>query len=99
MTKLQTYIDRNKEVVELGSELLKRARQAEMMVNSLAQMLIDSASKGYVSSNDVDFANDCLDKLQSRRTLHAPDASPECMCPADGLWPGCPIHGTRATRR
>ena len=75
MTKLQTQIDRNKEVVELGSELLKRARRAETMVNSLANMLIDAASKGYVSSNDLDFANDCLDKLQSRPTLRAADAA------------------------
>lgn len=66
MTKLQTYIDRNKETAELGQQILERARQAEIIVNSLANMLIDSASKGYVSSNDLDFANDCLDKLQGR---------------------------------
>lgn len=23
------------------------------------------------------------------------DSEPKCMCPADGLWAGCPVHGTR----
>jgi hypothetical protein len=35
-------------------------------INSLAWIIIDSASKGYVSSNDLDFANDCLDKVQGQ---------------------------------
>lgn len=33
------------------------------MANSLANMLLEAASKGYVSSNDLDYANDCLDKV------------------------------------
>jgi hypothetical protein len=33
------------------------------MVNSLANMLIDSSSKGYVSGDDLDYANDCLGKI------------------------------------
>lgn len=34
------------------------------MVNSLANMLIDTATKGYVSCNDLDYANECLDFIQ-----------------------------------
>jgi len=33
------------------------------MANSLGNMLIDASSKGYVSGNDLDFANDCLDRV------------------------------------
>jgi|GEM_PF-5951228 len=39
------------------------SRKLVTMVNSLANMLIDAASKGYVSGNDLDFANECLDKV------------------------------------
>ncbi len=34
------------------------------MVNSLANIIIEASGKdGYLSSNDLDFANDCLDKV------------------------------------
>ena len=33
------------------------------MVNSLGNIVIDASGKGYVSGNDLDFANDCLDKV------------------------------------
>lgn len=33
------------------------------VVNSLANIVIEASGKGYVSSNDLDFANDCLDKV------------------------------------
>lgn len=33
------------------------------MANALAQMLLDAASKGYVSSNDLDYANESLDEI------------------------------------
>lgn len=23
------------------------------------------------------------------------ESEPKCLCPADGLYPGCPIHGRR----
>ena len=53
-----------------GSGLTKRAADGGdapakyvTMVNSLANMIIDAASKGYVSSDDLDYANDCLDKV------------------------------------
>jgi hypothetical protein len=23
------------------------------------------------------------------------DSEPKCMCPADGIYPGCPVHGNR----
>jgi hypothetical protein len=23
-------------------------------------------------------------------------SEPRCLCPADGLYPGCPVHGTRS---
>lgn len=31
-------------------------------------------------------------------TMHAPDGSkaePKCLCPSDGIYPGCPVHGSR----
>lgn len=37
------------------------------MANALAQMLVDAAGKGYVSSNDLDYANDCLDEIHRLR--------------------------------
>lgn len=50
-----------------------------------------------------------LDLPDSQRspTLRAPDQTeqsgfdtePKCMCPADGIWPGCPIHGRRRSNR
>ena len=33
-----------------------------------------------------------------RPTLLAPDglqAEPKCLCPSDGIYPGCPVHGSR----
>lgn len=37
--------------------------QLVSMVNSLANIIIESASEGCISSNDLDYANDCLDKV------------------------------------
>lgn len=34
------------------------------LINSLAWIIIDSTSKEYISSNDLDFANECLDMVQ-----------------------------------
>jgi len=31
-------------------------------------------------------------ELSSRPTMREPDASPVCLCPADGLYPLCPVH-------
>ena len=45
------------------------------MINSLSWIIINAASDGYVSSNDVDFANECLDKIQSRPTQRAGDSA------------------------
>lgn len=36
------------------------------VINSLCWIIIEAASKGYVSSNDLDFANECLDKVQGQ---------------------------------
>ena len=36
------------------------------VINKLAWIIVEAASKGYVSSNDLDFANDCLDKVQGQ---------------------------------
>lgn len=33
------------------------------MINSLGNIIVDSAGKGYISTNDLDFANECLDKV------------------------------------
>ena len=35
--------------------------QLVSMVNSLANIIIESAGDGCISSNDLDYANDCLD--------------------------------------
>jgi len=45
------------------------------MINSLSWIIINAASDGYVSSNDVDFANECLDKIQGRPTKRAADGA------------------------
>jgi hypothetical protein len=38
--------------------------QLVSMVNSLANIIIEASGKdGYLSSNDLDYANDCLDKV------------------------------------
>ena len=48
------------------------------MINSLCWIIIVSASRGYVSSNDLDFANDCLDKVQGNPTKRVPDGAIPC---------------------
>ena len=37
--------------------------QLVSMVNSLANIIIEFSGKGGLSSNDLDYANDCLDKV------------------------------------
>lgn len=39
------------------------------IINSLCWIIINSASQGYVSSNDLDFANECLDKVQAAQQV------------------------------
>lgn len=58
----------------------------------------------------IDNADDLLQSLSkgvpvqaisvtgSHLTLHAPDgfeSEPKCLCPSDGIYPGCPVHGSR----
>lgn len=60
-------------------------------INSLAWMVINAKSNGYVSQNDVDFANECLDKLQAAEPRLQGDelqACPDCRC-IEGHLPGC----------
>lgn len=35
---------------------------------------------------------EALAQQQSQPTMREPDASPVCLCPADGFYPLCPIH-------
>lgn len=51
------------EAVEAGQVTLVTSGELVQMLNSLGNIVIDASSKGYVSSNDLDFANDCLDKV------------------------------------
>lgn len=51
------------EAVEAGQATLFTSGELVAMCNSLGNIVIDASSKGYVSSNDLDFANDCLEKV------------------------------------
>lgn len=49
-------------------------------INKLCWIIIEAASKGYVPSNDLDFANECLDKLQGNLTMRAADETVCARC-------------------
>ena len=55
--------DATDEAVESGQVTLVTLGELVQMLNSLGNIVIEAASKGYVSSNDLDFANDCLEKV------------------------------------
>lgn len=59
----------------------------EEVINSLCWIIINSSSQGYIAENDLNFANDVLDKLQGKLTKRALDGLHACACgdliPAD----------------
>lgn len=60
--KVIEYPDPEKTLREMNANLAKG--KLVRMVNSLANIVIEAAGKnGSISSNDVDFANDCLDRI------------------------------------
>lgn len=71
------------------------------VINRLAWIIINAASPdGYISSNDLDFANDCLDKVQ-RQSNTGLQADGLCLYPGcdDIGWNGgyCRLHNPANT--
>lgn len=85
---------------ELGNAALGERNELRQAVKALL-MVVEAHTSEYTQHHyleTISFAKHVLSKYESGRTLLAPDglkAGQKCLCPSDGIYPGCPVHGSR----